>query len=306
MSRVGGEVTQGANEPAGVAGSGRRASLDLDSHNSSFGWSRPKVPRSKPRLWGGKGPGDVYLAESRGSYLSARRRLVRSKCGSGRRGPASRGKVTEFSVRSRARCARAIAALRVGPDHHLLFCCLTVPGDCSDVYEREHARELLANRLRARGVEAVWDKEYQRRGAVHYNFWVVVQKGPPSVVFRSWFLSYCQGKRGWGFQCFVEPYRGGRRGAASYVIGYVVGKKDKEYQRCLPEGANVSGRWWGTINTQAGWERRELTAKAFFDLRRIERRLSLQRGRVCGSLGRKVWPVTFCADGPPNIKELVL
>jgi len=36
MSRVGGEVTQGANEPAGVAGSGRRASLDLDSHNSSL------------------------------------------------------------------------------------------------------------------------------------------------------------------------------------------------------------------------------------------------------------------------------
>lgn len=274
-------------------------------HKSTLGRSG----RYTPKLFGGRPATPEYLLEARGAYVASWRHLARSRSGSGRRGPgASRGVVTEWSARSRRRAKRGLASLQLGESSSLMFVVLTVPDVLS---EHEHARRLLVQRLRAwrlngQRLEAWWGKEYQRRGAVHYNLFVVVPKGCEAL-FSAKLRGYLVRCQRWGWYT-CEQFRRGSRAAMGYALKYGV-SKDKAYQQVLPAGVEAAGRWWGVVGTRGDWRREALTRSQFFDLARA-------RHAWLRSKGIRLYPAVEARrragearslssfNGPPNLAAI--
>lgn len=210
--------------------------------------------------------------------------------------------MTEWSQRSRQRAKRGLASLRIGEDRSLMFVVLTVPDVLS---EHEHARRLLVQRLRSwringQRLEAWWGKEYQRRGAVHYNLFIVIPKGFEGV-FSAKLNGYLTRSGRWGYYT-CSAYRKGVRAAMGYALKYGV-NKDKAYQQVLPPGVEAAGRWWGVVGTREGWTRGAIPRADFYDLARARRAWLRSKGIKiqCRADLRSVVQL----NGPRNLGEVV-
>lgn len=175
----------------------------------------------------------------------------------------SRGRISEFSPRSRTRLRAA--ALDLGEFHSPdLLVTLTYPGEWRSVAgdgpscrrDLEAFRKRLTRYLASLGVtswSALWFREFQRRGAPHFHLllwgpglaaldvrqarrwlaraWADVVAHPDPKEFAK------HRKAGTG----LDEYRAGH-------FGYAVAYATKPHQKQVPDGFAQPGRWWGLWN----------------------------------------------------------
>jgi len=198
----------------------------------------------------------------------------------------------------------------LGPEHVLLFVVLTLPGTFEQMGNREHDRRLFHQavkrwRIGNEAPQVWWGKEYQRRGAVHYNFFVVV---PSKYVglFQHHVNRYMRRPSNrWGSKYTCDVFKAGHHGALVYAMKYAIKsqKSSKADQQVLPEGVEHAGRWWGVTGTSEGWVRAELSRAAFCDLRRANKAWRQSKGWKASPLSRKLGWVTI-EGAPPGLLEL--
>lgn len=175
--------------------------------------------------------------------------------GRSQRGGGVRGKIVEWSDKSRSRCERHI---RNVPDGSIkYFLTLTYPSEFSNDGVRIK-RDLAAmrKRLRRMGVrDDIWFLEFQNRGAPHYHLYLgqcptgnlergikacanawyeIVGSGDPKHL--KFTLGLCGGKN----KPCLEPMRN-PHAASYYAVKYVV----KANQKKVPDAYKNVGRFWG-------------------------------------------------------------
>jgi len=192
--------------------------------------------------------------------FSVRTLGLRVRTGTVARRSSVRGKVREFSSRSRRRLAEVAHDLGelYAPEW---MCTLTMPGEWQSVCPdgRAFKRHVMAWRrrldrwLRRRGLEgwsALWFLEFQERGAPHLH---VILWGPGlselgARAFAEWVSS------SWasvvGHRDPVEREKHLRAGTRVEVMrrphfGYAVKYARKLHQKRVPEGFRDVGRFWG-------------------------------------------------------------
>ena len=182
-----------------------------------------------------------------------------------------RGSVSSFSLASRRRLFRRAAAcdwLVLGPSN--LFVTLTYPvGFPATAVAKSHLRRFrLAWFRRFGSAVGMWKLEYQRRGAPHFH--LALACSVPVVEVRSWVAAT------WyeivasgdlrhlaaGTECDLLS-----GSPAAYFAGYVGRYGSKEYQHVVPPD-DSPGRFWGVWGLPSDWSGWELSARAFFQIRR--------------------------------------
>jgi len=176
------------------------------------------------------------------------------------RGDSIRGKVREFSPRSRSRLRVAAFDLSefYAPD---LLATLTYPGDWRTIAPdgpscRRHMeafRKRLTRFLAALGVtdwSALWFREFQRRGAPHFHL-LLWGDGLSMLDLRQ--------ARRWMATAWAEvvahpnpdEFAKHRRAGTGLEVmrtqsfAYAVAYANKPHQKQVPEGFASPGRWWG-------------------------------------------------------------
>ena len=203
----------------------------------------------------------------------------------------------EFSEKSRRRLAKVCAAVSWG-SFPFLFVTLTYP----QVYVtdgRRAYRDLRAFRdawERQYGLPAaVWKREFQRRGAVHFHLAILrPSENVPLVEIRrwvavTWYRIVASGdeRHLWaGTQ--VDPMV---RPPVAYFSSHGQHGRDKKgYQNEVPNDFSNPGRFWGVWHLAPDWNEVQLSPRQFVEARRIMRawarskrfRLRRNGGRVQG------------------------
>jgi hypothetical protein len=195
---------------------------------------------------------------------------------------APRGKVREFSRKSRTRLQQTICAI---PIEHVgrgvLFVTLTYPSvypGTWPVWKRQLDRWLKRLRRRLPRCAGVWKLEPQARGAPHFHLLLV---GAPFMakewLSRSWYESVrSDDPRHLAAGTNVQLARS-HRGVVAYAAKYVA-----KHQALPADWQEGVGRWWGVFN-RAGlgivWLSGPLTQAEFFAAVRAVRRLVAARQR---------------------------
>jgi hypothetical protein len=142
---------------------------------------------------------------------------------------------------------------------------------------------------------AVWKREYQRRGAVHFHMAILrpAEKIPLAEIQRwvkqAWFEIVGSGdekhrRRGTGVEVLRKP-------PVAYFSSHGLHGRDKKgYQNEVPEDFRNPGRFWGVWNISPEWNEVELAPEEFVEVRRLmrswarSRRMKVRRngGRVQG------------------------
>lgn len=232
-----------------------------------------------------------YLTERRApSLISARggacTKLRRPFARPRRQPPhATRGKVREFTRRSRTRLQQTLCAMPVAHvGRGLLFVTLTYPREWPGswpVWKRhlDTMAKRLARKFGAFG--AVWKLEPQRRGAPHFHLLVV---GVPFIakawLSQAWYeVVRSRDPRHLAAGTQVQLARS-HRGVVSYAAKYTA-----KYQ-ALPESWQEGvGRWWGVYgrkNLGIVWLWAPLTQPQYWMAARVCRSLVAHRQRSRG------------------------
>jgi hypothetical protein len=203
------------------------------------------------------------------------------------RGTGSRGVVREFSDKSRRRLAKMCAAIPWGA-FPFLFVTLTYASDfptdgrvCS--YHLRHFRERW--QIEYGAPLAVWKREYQKRGAVHFHLAIGAPAGVPLVEVQRWV------SRAWS-EVIGEKGRTGvevlRKPPTRYFSSHGEhGRDEKGYQNEVPDGFVNPGRFWGFWNIAPDWHDTDLGPEQFVEARRIMRAWARSKGyRVRRNGGR--------------------
>lgn len=236
------------------------------------------------------------------------------------REPSRRSRVTEWSVKSRARMLRAFAeldyrAVNEQPGHPAMVT-LTYPGEWLSVAPtfsavKRHLRLLRKRWYREFGwaPAGLWKLEFQARGAPHFHFFASV----PALTrdgrtFEDWLASTWADLLDHQDQVHRE---GGRRrgthvsfGAAStmtdprrlavYFLKHGVKNGGKEYQNAPPDEWGIqadpvtgevtsdggTGRFWGYWGMTRSRAAVDVPARDFYRLRRILRRWRTAQGQA--------------------------
>lgn len=184
---------------------------------------------------------------------------------------------------------------------------LTYPGDEFPMDGKvcmSHLAALWKRWKHAWGTEpaGMWGKEYQIRGALHFNLGIAIPRGVRPEVFRWWGFEAWSDLAGYGqpagrsdvwdfqeglrFSVTLSWYANAQR-AGLTMADYFSRHQSKEAQKVVPVGFQNPGRWWGYIKRPPPKTELEVCCdRAFYAVRRaaqevLERRL----GR-----SRKVWP----------------
>jgi len=197
---------------------------------------------------------------AQGALVVAYRHLPRSAPLEG--GGKKRGKVTEFSDRSRKRLTRLLH--RLSPAWGV-FITLTIADASVSPQQAKRRLWLIIRWLRSKvGFEAVvWKQEFQQRGAVHFHLLAFSWRRRPPWVERDELAN----RWGLGF-VWVEFFDKGR--VLSYVAKYVrkpaaLPPEGASPTAVLPAGAvdltdtaifeqgeqDVPGRFWGVVGRQS-------------------------------------------------------
>lgn len=198
---------------------------------------------------------------------------------------APRGKVREFSRRSRTRLMQTMCAL---PIKHVgrgvLFVTLTYPaaypGEWS-TWKRQLDTFLKRVRRRLPAAGGVWKLEPQKRGAPHYHLLIVgvpfIAKAWLTEAWRAAIKTDDEWHRVYGV--WVELARS-HRGVIAYAAKYTA--KHQELPASWAEGV---GRWWGVFGrAQLGitWINAPLTQSEYFAFARVLRELVARRSKHLG------------------------
>jgi hypothetical protein len=197
-----------------------------------------KEPYCRPHFWADVAP--------RGQYLAIHERNTR-KCPNPPQG--RRGRITEFSRRSRSRMLKCIARTNRALLSRSLLVTLTYPRTYSmesSIYKRHFKR--FRERLTATfpAAAAVWKLEFQKRGAPHYHLLIV---GLPFLA-RQWLA------KAWYEVVGSSDIRHLHAGtqvvrcnspekACRYAAKYVAKVSDS------PSAPEFTGRIWGVIRRAA-------------------------------------------------------
>ena len=228
---------------------------------------------------------------AQGALVAAYRHLPRSVPPQGGKG--KRGKVTEFSDRSRKRLARLLHRLSPACG---VFITLTV-ADASVGPRRAKRRLWLVTRwLRKLGFDAiVWKQEFQARGAVHFHLLAFAwRRRPPwvekDVLANKWGLGFVD----------VSFFDGGR--VLAYVAKYVR-KPVATPDGGDPDGGDPAGGDPSGGAPTVGGGAVDLTDTAIFEQQGEQD----APGRFWGVVGRQslVWAKVALLEGLPDALERV-
>jgi hypothetical protein len=205
---------------------------------------------------------------------------------------ARRGKVREFTRRSRTRLQQTLCAVPIAHvGRGLLFVTLTYPRAWPGswpVWKRQ--LDTLLKRLRRKfpAFGAVWKLEPQRRGAPHFHLLVV---GVPFIakawLSRSWYEVVKSGDaRHLAAGTQVQLARS-HRGVVSYAAKYTAKRQDLP-----PDWQEGVGRFWGVSarpNLGIVWRWAPLTEGQYWAACRIMRRVIRSRRRPQEGPRRHTW-----------------
>lgn len=225
----------------------------------------------RPARWG-------YEVRTRGAVIEASAVLVhgQSKC------EGNRGYVTTWSRRSRVRMCRAVASRQWDPNKVRLFITLTF-AEAGKVDGRAELLRFQKRWARRFGwPSAVWWREFQERGTVHYH--LLAEASPrDAVILRGRRVKPGGRREGWVHEAWVgcgggrivdvQLWRGQGKALFAYAMKYAMKYGDKSEQHRLPEGAEAGvGRWWGVWGSGGAWRVLGMTRAEFVSLRRRLRR----------------------------------
>jgi hypothetical protein len=187
-----------------------------------------------------------------------------------------RSGVTVFTRAARRRMAEKVRnSPELNTQGKACLIVLTDAGDCPVMIDAKSTDVMLRRflmRLRRAYpfIFGVWGKEFQKRGAMHLNFFVdrLVDE---QWVRKAWHeCTKISQKAHAHFGAYCEPVRE-TDGASRYISKYL----GKEEQKRLPEGWGTCGRWWGVIGERALDKSYEIekfgTAKELAPLIRVAR-----------------------------------
>lgn len=217
----------------------------------THGWDGARVdwmPRHNT-----SGPRGRLVVHSTGSLVT-----VRTDAGSALQPPPhrspGRGRIKEWSRKSRQQLKIGLAQLDRAALESTLFVTLTYPGefpapDDHEVY-KNHLRVFLQRlvRERGRGLAGFWKLEFQKRGAAHYHILVTGFQGD-LVEFRKWLARTWFEVVGSGNPDHLRAGTGAElsrsvQGAMSYLAKYIA-KNDQT------RPGNFTGRYWGKFNRES-------------------------------------------------------
>lgn len=219
-----------------------------------------------------------YWAEysPNGRYLAVRSTGVR-QCIPPKK---TRGRVTQFSKRSRSRMLQLTAQVNSSALERSVFVTLTYPSSlpmARSTYKRHFQSFLMRCRRRWPSFSAIWKLEFQKRGAVH---WHLVILSTPFVskewLSRTWYeIVGSNDERHLRAGTNVQRCQSTRQ-ALSYVAKYIAK---------LPEGETPAweGRFWGFVGRQHGHVhtvRRTIDARGHARLARAIRNVVRSRSRA--------------------------
>jgi hypothetical protein len=281
------------------------AALDSSAHisgnpRSGDHYGRGRASRLKPKHFGGRQARQAYLLRARGAYVSCSEKLHRARTGTGRWTLHSRGRVSKWSKSSKRRCARELGSLVVRDDEVLVFGVVTIPDKATGL---GHFRRLLTDNCRRWGMRGgVWNREYQHRGAVHFNVWGIVRSSDVALFQSRWFAYVRRAGTRWGDYTYCEVWHGGLHNALAYAVNYATAKKNKAYQHILPAGVEGAGRWWGGFGDRGEWVVREVSYRQYCYLCQAKRDFREDMGWAPGFEFPQyvVW-----ANAPPGVLELL-
>jgi hypothetical protein len=196
-----------------------------------------------------------------------------------------RGKVREFSRRSRTRLQQTLCAVPIAHvGRGLLFVTLTYPGAYPgswSTWKRQLDTMLKRFRRRFPAFGAVWKLEPQTRGAPHFHLLVV---GVPFIakdwLSRAWYdVVGSRDTRHLAAGTQVQLARS-HRGVVSYASKYTAKRQDLP-----PDWQEGVGRFWGVSHREAlgiVWKWAPLSESQFYAAGRIVRQLIARRARARG------------------------
>ncbi len=193
-----------------------------------------------------------------------------------------RGKVREFSRRSRTRLQQTLCAIPIAKVHgFMLFATLTYPEEYPGWQDWKRHLDRFGKRMRRRFKAAgfVWKLEPQNtRPAPHFHLIIV---GAPFIakewLSSAWYESVGSGDpkhlvAGTNIQQVLS-----HRGVVSYAAKYTA-----KWQELPPSWQEGVGRWWGVVNREAlgiSWVWAPLSQPQFWQACRIVRALVGARQR---------------------------
>jgi hypothetical protein len=185
--------------------------------------------------------GVVVEVVGQGSLLQAR---VRGLSGSMSQSGGLRGRIMGFSRSARRRMLHLVA--RLDSSQRFAFVTLTQRADVSALGWSESMRCMRAFRRRLVRAypecSAIWRKELQKRGAIHWHLLVWGAPGLDHARVEGWWRDLTRQDD----LCQVDVQELSGRAAMGYVAKYAAKLSDLEhgaYQAALDEGS--TGRWWG-------------------------------------------------------------
>lgn len=223
--------------------------------------------------------GQVYTIRSAGEVLDLKTHSDNANMGYTDRAVGGRGAVHVFSDKSRRRLAKACASVAWG-SFPFLFVTLTYSGEfpMDGRISAGHLRAFRERWQRRYGMPlAVWKREFQRRGAVHFHLAILAPEGVPMVEVRRWVTASWSEIVGAPSRTAVEVMR--KPPVAYFSCHGQHGRDRKDYQNVVPEGFTNPGRFWGFWNLAPQWDEFDLTSREFVQARRILRAWARSKGR---------------------------
>jgi len=202
-----------------------------------------------------------------------------------------RNKIREWSLPSRRRAFREIAAVQWSQFVSVLFITLTYPETfpASGRPCKRHFQKFMQRwNRRFDKMVGLWKFEFQKRGAPHFHLWVGLDRPVSSRdldelrewVSRAWFEVVDSGSEKHldaGTQVDVCRFQ---NHAARYIKGYLRKDGAKEYQNVVPDGFAAVGRFWGFVGgLKPSWRVVDLEGSQFFLIKRMMRRYLQSRVR---------------------------
>jgi len=165
--------------------------------------------------------------------------------------PSKRGKVSEWSAKSRLRLKYRLAGLQRRSLSGSAFMTLTYPGEFPSPTEhatyKRHLRHFYTLMIqRWPSCSGVWKLEFQQRGAAHYHILAFGLSHVPELELRDWILATWFRVVGSGIEAHSKA---GTRldivrtvvGAMGYMAKYIA--KDDQTRP-----GDFTGRYWGSFN----------------------------------------------------------
>lgn len=212
-------------------------------------------------------------------------------------GKGHRGKITEFSGKSRQKMMETLC--KIDRDAHTLFVTLTYPGlwnASPSVWKRDLDVFWKAVKKKYPYASAIWKIEPQQRGAPHYHLlvWGVDYMHHQWIAYRWWKIVGSGDKQHLFAGTNVQKIKS-RNGAMAYVSKQYMGKDVKLSDEQKARMGSM-GKWWGVLaRNDVPWSERiaaPIPEVIGVHVKRLARRMLLSRrnkeGKRCTPKRRKV------------------